>query len=163
MRLIDHLAAQRKLYERALPTLPDVMLIDIPAEYASTGLPLGRYYPVLLETDAESAEMETFLAADRREPIAPALFDRRPSALQTTTIVIARYAPPEPDWPWLLVCCWPRDHAAFAPEDSDYFAREIYTTEVFATLADLEQAEAILCANLAPIDAVRIDSITSAV
>lgn len=159
MRLIDHLATQRQTYKRVLPTLPDVLLIDIPPEYAGTGLPLDRYYPVIIETDAEWAEMQTFLAAKRPAPVAPALFDRRPSALQTTSIVIARYRPPAPGWPWLLLCCWPRIYSALVPDGSDFFARETYTTEVFESRADLEEQEAILIANLAPIEPVKIDGI----
>lgn len=161
MRLIDQLAARRQHYMRGIPTLPDVMLIDIPREYASTGLPLGRYYPVILESDIEWTEMAAFLAAERQTLVALALFDRRPSALRTTTIVIARYAPPQQGWPWLLLCCWPRSYAALAPADSDYFAREIYSIEVLETLDDLQRVEALLAANLAPIDPVKIDWLSS--
>lgn len=144
MRLADHLAARRRLYARPLATMPDVLLIDIPPIFASPSLPLGRYYPVIFETAAEQAEMEAFLVRERSMPVVPDLLDRRPSALRGDDIVFARYAPSAPGWPWLLLCRWPADYAAMVPQDGDYFARDAYTSEVFETLDDLEDAEARL-------------------
>jgi hypothetical protein len=86
--------------------MPDVLLIDIPPDYASPS-PLGRYYPVIIETDAEYAEMTEFLTVDRLRLVVPDLFDHRPSALRGDDIVFARYAPTAPGWPWLLICRWP--------------------------------------------------------
>lgn len=144
MRLTDDLAARRRLYARPLATMPDVLLIDIPPAFASPSLPFGRYYPVIIETDAEYGEMESFLDQDRSRLVAPDLLDRRCSGLRGEDIVFARYAPTAPDWPWLLLCRWPADYAAMVPGDGDYFARDAYTCEVFETVDDLADAEAHL-------------------
>lgn len=141
MRLTDDLAARRRLYARPLATMPDVLLIDIPPAFASSSLPFGRYYPVIIETDAEYAEMETFLDRDRSRLVAPDLLDRRRSGLRGDDIVFARYAPSGPGWPWLLLCRWPADYAAMVPTQGDYFARDAYTCEVFETVDDLADAE----------------------
>tara|TARA_B110001454_G_scaffold180646_1_gene174365 strand:+ start:1401 stop:1937 length:537 start_codon:yes stop_codon:yes gene_type:complete len=156
MRLADHLAARRCLYARPLATMPDVLLIDIPPVFASPSLPLGRYYPVIIETDAEYAEMEAFLDRDRPELIVPDLLDRRPSALHGGDIVIARYAPSAPGWPWLLICRWPADYAAMVPGRGDYFARRTYTSEVFETVDDLADAEGRLLGDLGSHRPVRL-------
>lgn len=144
MRLVDHLAARRHLYSRSLATMPDVLLIDVPSVFASPTLPLGRYYPIIIETAAEHAEIAAFLDRDRPKLIAPDLLDRRPSALRGDDIVFARYAPSAPDWPWLLICRWPSDYAAMVPRKGDYFARGTYTSEVFLTVDDLGDAESRL-------------------
>lgn len=128
--------------------MPDVLLIDIPPIFASPSLPLGRYYPVILETAAEHAEMETFLDQERSAPVTPGLLDRRPSALRGDDIVFARYAPSAQGWPWLLLCRWPADYAAMVPHNGDHFARGAYTSEVFETVDDLDHAKAGLLAVL---------------
>ena len=140
MRLADHLAALRRLYARPLATMPDVLLIDIPPTFASSSLSLGRYYPVIIETDAEYAEMEAFLDRDRPGLVIPDLLDRRLSALRGDDIVFARYAPSAPGWPWLLICRWPADNTAMVPDHGDCFARGAYTSEVFQTADDLVDA-----------------------
>lgn len=121
--------------------MPDVLLIDIPPVFASPSLPFGRYYPVIIETDAEYAEMDVFLDQDRSRLVVPDLLDRRPSALRGDDIVFARYAPCAPNWPWLLLCRWPADYAAMVPRQGDYFARSAYTCEIFETVDDLADAE----------------------
>jgi hypothetical protein len=144
MRLSDHLAARRCLYSRPLATMPDILLIDIPSAFASASLPFGRYYPVIIETDAEYAEMEAFLDLARSRLIPPDLLDRRASALRGDDIIFARYAPSSPVWPWLLLCRWPADYAAMVPAQGDYFARGAYTCEVFEAVEDMADAEARL-------------------
>jgi len=136
MRLGDILASRRRHYSRPLPTLPDICVIDIPQPYASPSLPLGRYYPVIIETEAEWAEWDHFLATDRIVPCAPDLFDRRPSALHAGTITFAHYDPAETGWPWILLCCWPADHVARAGDEGDLFARSAYSVEIAATHAE---------------------------
>src|SRR3990167_3362041 len=148
MRLADDLAAVRMIYLRPLATMPDILLIDVPPAYASPSLPLGRYYPVILETEAEWADMDAFLEQDRPRPVAPDIFDRQPSALRGSDIVFARYRPPHPDWPWLMLCRWPEDYVAMVPPGGDHFARDSYTAEVFATAAEIERAETQLLATL---------------
>lgn len=148
MRIVDVLAARQMLYYRPLATMPDVLLIDIPVAYASTSLPLGRYYPVILETEAEHREMEAFLNADHPRLIVPDIFDHRPSALLGDDIVFARYAPPCPGWPWLLLSRWPEEYAALVPRHDDHFARGAYTSECFGTIEELIEAEQRLFATL---------------
>lgn len=156
MRLVDDLAARRILYGRPLATMPDLLLIEIPPVFASPDLPLGRYYPVTIETDAEYAEMEAFLGQDRAGLVVPDLLDRRPSALQGDDIVFARYGSSVLGWPWLLLCRWPVEYAAMVPRHGDHFARGAYTCEVFETLDDLANAEARLLGVLGSHRSVRL-------
>lgn len=124
------------------------MLIDIPARFAHPTLPLGRYYPILVETEAERAELLAFIAATREGPVRPDLLDRRPSALVVTRITFAVYPPPQNGWPHLLLCCWPASHVELAA-DPDLFARGVYTIEAFETEAGLSLASSRLLATLA--------------
>lgn len=150
MRLIDDLAARRLYYSRPLPTLPDVLLIDAPAVYAGSGLGLGRYYPIVIETIAEAHELESFLCAERPLPVPPDILDRRPSALRSAEIIVARYAPPEPVWPCLLLCAWPPDHVAMVEYPQDQFARGAYTVDLFQSWDEVDAFERRLLANLNP-------------
>jgi hypothetical protein len=148
MRLTDHLAARRILYPRPIATMPDILVIDIPARYAAPSLPLGRYYPIIVETPSEREEIEAFLCAERPSVVVPDLFDRRPSSLSSHDIVFCRYAAPDPQWPVLLLCHWPSNFTAMVPPTSDSFARGCYTTEMFATIDTLDHAEHRLLATL---------------
>lgn len=150
MRLIDHLAARRIYYHRPMPTLPDILLIDVPSQFSGPGLALDRYYPVIVETAAESHEFETFLCDRRDRLIAPALLDRRPSALLSEDIIFARYSPPAPNWPWLQLCCWPRHYVALALNPEEMFARGAYTVDAFDDANDIGAAELRLLATLGP-------------
>lgn len=58
IRLTDMLAQRRILYTRPIATLPDIMILDISAAFAGPTLPLGHYYPIVLETEAELRELE---------------------------------------------------------------------------------------------------------
>ncbi len=148
MYALDHdLARRRLLYARPQATLPDVVLIDVPPRYAHPSLPLGRYYPIVVETEAERAELEAFLAAPRDAPVRPDLFDRRPSALVGTRITFAIYPPPFDGWPQLLLCYWPADYAGLA-DDPELFARGAYTIEAFETAEALSAASSVLLATL---------------
>src|SRR5258706_8128423 len=100
VRLSDSLARRRLLYPRPLATLPDLLVIDVPARFAHPSLSLGRYYGIMIETAAEQEEIDAFLAADRDALVPPSLLDRRPSALATARITMVEYAPPAPTWPW---------------------------------------------------------------
>lgn len=148
MRLTDHLAASRCLYLRAAASLPDIMLIDVPACFAGAGLPLGRYYPILLETAAELTEFEAFLDAPREQLVLPDLLDRRPSGSVSECVVITRYPPVLQGWPWVLLCQWPASYIALAPPGSDLFARGSYTIEVLDSRGDLIRTENRLRATL---------------
>ncbi|MDE1918833.1 MAG: hypothetical protein KGH96_22515 [Sphingomonadales bacterium] len=120
--MTDHLAAKRRLYHRPTPVMPDVLMIDIPAALVSDSLPLGRFYPIILEAAQELNEMEAFLHASRSSLVRPDLFDRRPSAIESRCVLIARYTPPAPGWPWLLLCRWPSAYTAMLPAGDDLFA-----------------------------------------
>lgn len=128
--------------------MPDVLLIDIPADFASPSLPLGRYYPVIIETDAEATEIQVFLNQDRSRLVTPDLLDRRPSAVRGDDIVFARYAPPCPGWPWLLLCRWPEAYTALVPGHDDHLARGAYTSECFEMIEELLETEQRLFATL---------------
>ncbi|WBQ17717.1 hypothetical protein [Sphingobium yanoikuyae] len=159
MRLIDQLAATRIYYLRPLPTLPDILLIDIPASFAGDGLALGRYYPVILESLAEMHEFETFLCERRSELIPPSLLSRRPSSLRTDGIVFARYTPSAPGWPWLHLCCWPARYTMMVHEPAEEFARGAYTIDAFESVDDIILAERRLLATLGPHEARYVLSI----
>jgi|UPI000832614E hypothetical protein len=128
-------------------TMPDVLVIDIPERFAASTLPLGRYYPILLENSHELAEAEGFLARQRPELVLPDLFDRRPSAAHSACVIVARYRPPTSGWPWLLVCLWPAAYTCMVSPGSDLFARGAYTSEVYETRDDMIEGEARLRAS----------------
>lgn len=149
MRLIDDLAAKRCLYRRPMLTMPDVLLIEIPERFATASLPLGRFYPVLLENSRELAEVEGFLARQRPKLVPPGLFDRRPSAAHSACVIVARYRPPTAGWPWLLICLWPAEYTCMVSPNSDLFARGSYTSEVYETRDEMIDGEARLRASFA--------------
>jgi hypothetical protein len=126
-----------------------VCVIAIPPRFASASLLLGRYYVALLETDAEVAEFEAYLAAPRPAPIPPTLFERRPSALKAAHMVVGPYHPPEPGWPYVMLVHSPSDAVRRAP-DPDDFLRGAYSLNLFATEADFRRAWDALFAEAAP-------------
>jgi hypothetical protein len=132
MRLTDELAARRRLYLRPMATAPAVMVIDIPRKWAGPDLALGRYYPVIIETDDELAEFEAYLAAPRSALVTPDLLALRPSNLAATVITFIEFAPPADGWPWLLICHWPADFVAGGTLDKNLLARGAYTIETYA-------------------------------
>ncbi|SEK02146.1 hypothetical protein SAMN05518849_12826 [Sphingobium sp. AP50] len=149
MRLLDSLAASYRHYMRGIEGLPGIHLLDIPERFASRTLPLGRYYPIMVETELERIELDHFLRVDRPQLVVPDLLDRRPSSLQGNDILISHYDPTHPSWPWLLLCQWPRIFAEAVPADSDFFARQAYTVEIFSTSLDRAAATKHLLASLA--------------
>ncbi|WP_404337892.1 hypothetical protein AB2M62_03665 [Sphingomonas sp. MMS12-HWE2-04] len=145
--LNQDLARRRLFYPRPILTLPDVMVIDIPARFAAPSLPLGRFYPIMVETEREQLELAQFLAEDRPGPVSPDLLDYRATQLSAQNITIATYDPPETGWPWLLLCHWPAAYSAMVGDRST-FARGAYTTEMFETLDALNAASAQLLSVL---------------
>ncbi len=137
MRLTDHIAALRHLYRHPRAFAPSLMVIDIPRMLAGDGLALGRYYPVIIENEQELAEFEAFLSDARDRPVAPNLLDHRPSNRAVDGITFFEYAPSAPGWPWLLLCQWPTVLAEQLHADPDLLARGAYTTETFASRAEL--------------------------
>jgi hypothetical protein len=161
VRLSDTLARRRRLYPRPLATLPDLLVIDVPAPFAHASLSLGRYYGIMIETAAEQEEIEVFLAADRDALGPPSLLDRRPSALTTAHITMVEHAPPAAKWPWVLLCHWPRSYASLVPAEADMFARGAYTVEMFEAAQSLADAAVLLLATLGQNTSVSVTRITS--
>lgn len=148
IRLTDTLAQRRTLYRRPIAPLPDIMMLDIPAAFAGPTLPLGRYYPIIVETEAELRELVDYLDAPRPAIIVPELLDRRPTALCASQITLAHYAPLRPAWPYLLLCHWPRAYTRLIGPSADMFARGSYTMEVFRTAPELGDQSLMLLETL---------------
>jgi len=140
MRLSDDLAARRCLYSMPLVTAPAVMVIDIPPQLAGAGLALDRYYIVITETDEELAAFEAFLAAEHEIMRPPDLLDRKPSRREAGAIGFFEFTPPEPSWPWILLCHWPRRFAQMFCADPDALARGAYSMEAFDDRESLQSA-----------------------
>jgi len=156
--LTDDLARRRILYRRPLATLPDILVVDVPRRFADPSLPLGRFYPILIETEAERDEIESFLSMTRAAPVAPNILDHRPSRLTAHRITFASYAPPGPAWPFLLLCHWPAAYASLVT-DPMMFARDAYTTEMFRTEAALASASRRLMSALGRMGEVSVSMI----
>lgn len=142
MRLSDDLAARRCFYAMPLITAPAVMVIDIPGRFAAqpNTLALGRYYIVMIESEAELTEFEAFLDTDRDTPCSLDLLDRRPSNRDTSAISLFEFAPPAPGWPCILLTHWPRDLAQLVGTDPEALARGAYSMDAFKD-QDALQAE----------------------
>ena len=158
-RLTDDLARNRQRYSSPIDGMPSVVLIDMPERFRGSGLSLGRYYVVVVESAEEISEFESFLATPRSGPVAPDLFDLRPSMLRSDEFLLLRLEPPAPGWPWLSVSRWPDDLAASVPTD---MARRRYTFEAFSTEAALVEHQAALLAFLARHRDLRIKPIAAA-
>lgn len=160
-RLIDDLAAQRRTYPAPIPTLPQIVLIDLPGSFRGSGLLFDRYYAVIAESPNEVAEFEGFLAAPRAGPIIPDLLDRRTSAIVSGEVMIAGYAPPEPGWPWLSLCRWPDDWISSQATLAVELARGHYSFEAFECEDQLEEHQIILLTNLRYQSDLRVRFITT--
>jgi hypothetical protein len=159
--LTDVLASRRCLYRRPVPTCADVVVLDIPPSFAAPTLSLGRYYPIIVETEAEAAELERFLSIDRIDLVTPDLLDRRPSALIASRITFCRYDPPQTGWPWLLLCHWPAAFTQMVDPQEDHFARSAYTIECFGSAAELEDMQVRLVSQLGQDHHVNIRFVSS--
>lgn len=133
-------ARHRTFYPRPILAMPDILMIDVPAEFRDANIRLGNYHPILIETIAEQHELEGYLEEECQVSSTPALLDARPSVLPAEHITIAHYAPPSQDWPYVLLCRWPPDVAAAAPEELRLFARGAYTIELYIDRGELERA-----------------------
>jgi hypothetical protein len=141
-------ARDRAYYPQPLLGLPDILMIRLPEAYWRSPRPLGRYYPIFVETIGEQEEVESFLDADRGAPAPPDIFDERPSILAADHITLVYYGPPAPRWPYVLLCRWPADLAAAAFDDTRMFARGVYTFDLFSNHDELESATEALLASL---------------
>jgi hypothetical protein len=148
MKLTDSLAARRQVYARSTAAMPDIVVIDIPARYASPTLSLGRFYPIMVETELEMIELAHFLALCRPDLVAPDLLDYRSSALQAQPIRLSHYDPPEPGWPYILLCQWPLSCTQLVQSSRALLARGAYTIEMFTTAFDRCNATEILQRSL---------------
>jgi hypothetical protein len=133
-------AHRRVFYPRPISSMPDILMIDVPVEFRTANLVLGRYHPILVETIAEQHELEAQLDQEREPPSWLHLLDSRPSMLAADHIIVAHYAPPVEGWPFALLCRWPSELTAAAPEDLRMFVRNAYTIELFDDREQLEQA-----------------------
>jgi hypothetical protein len=141
-------ARRRIFYPRPILEMPDILMIDMPAEFVSANLPLGNFHPILIETIEEQLELEAYLEEKHEVPSLPDLLDARPSAVLADHITIAHYGPPLEDWPYVLLCRWPPGLTAAAPEELQMFVRGAYTAELFTDQDLLEQASGALLALL---------------
>ncbi|WP_342248779.1 hypothetical protein [Sphingomonas sp. OTU376] len=162
MHVLDQdLARRRAFYARPVPTLPDILVINVPARFAGPGLALEHFYPVMIETEREHREFRALLAAERPSPVVPDLLDHRPSQLVARGIVIASYDPPCAGWPFVLLCHWPASYTSMV-RDPAIFARGAYTTEMFDTLDALADASARLLSVLGARNALDVHFVPGA-
>lgn len=147
-RLSENLARRRVLYPSPLISAPSVLVIDIPPSARGAGLALGRYYAIVLETDAERAELEDFLCEPRRGPVPPDLLDHRLSALVSEHLLISSYDPPAKGWPWLMVCRWPESLTAGVVAARTSMARGCYSMELFNSKEAMEESSVRLIQTL---------------
>ena len=148
VRLIDRLARERRFYPAPTLAAPGVMVIDVPPALRGPGLPLGRYYPIAVETLAEREELEAYLLAERTADVVPDLFDIRASALQSDLVLVWRYEPPEPSWPWITLYRWPPAHQHQALESGVAMARGCYTIELFGSKAEADESDRAILTEL---------------
>lgn len=142
--LNEDMTRVRRTYRPPLPTLPAICVIWVPPIFERRELGLGRYFPVILETDEEEAEFEAFLAAPRPAPVTPNLLNLRPSHLVADAVTLAAYFAPEPEWPHILLFHAPADDAVKA--DPRFFVRQGYIIDMFATEDELANAAAEMTA-----------------
>ena len=141
-------AVARLFYPSPLITAPSVMIVEVPARYRGAMLPLGRYYPIIVETDVERDEVEQALVTGWRDGTGVALLDHRPSNLWSDRVLISRYDPPARGWPWVSVARWPDRFREVAADHGVEMARGCYTMELFATASELESHSATLVKGL---------------
>lgn len=152
-------ARHRLVYPRPVHEMPDINMLDLPVEFRSSNLPLGQYYPILIETAEEQHELDAYLNEERDITSSPDLLDGRPSILSTEHITIAHYEPPVENWPYVLLCRWPAALTAAAPADLRMFARDAYTFECFTDREQLERASEHLLAMLKRQRRTRVETV----
>src|SRR3546814_19700076 len=113
-----------------------------------TLFPYTTLFRSLIETVAEQHELEAYLEEECQVPSSPDLLDARPSALPADHITVAHYGPPFENWPFVLLCHWPPDLTAAAPEELRMFVRGAYTIALYADQDQLERASDTLLSLL---------------
>ena len=139
---------RRIYYPRPIVGLPDILMIEIETEFRRGNLPLGRFYPMLVETVEEQQEVEDYLNAPREHVGPPDLLDARPAIFPAEHITIAHYGPSADGWPFVLLCRWPPNFTASAPKHLRIFARGVYTFDLFWEQRRLERASDDLLLSL---------------
>jgi len=142
--LNQDLTRTRRTYRPLLPTLPSICVIWVPSVFQRRELGLGRFFPVILETDAEEEEFEALLAAPRSAPVPPNFLNLRASQLVASSATLATYFAPEPGWPHILLLHAPIESTWNA--DPSHFMRQSYIVDMFATEAALAHAAAEMTA-----------------
>lgn len=142
------IARHRIYYPRPIPSMPDILMINIPPEFLGARSMPGRRHPILIETIAEQSEIEVYIRRDFDVPPVPDILDQRSSKLQADHVTVAHYPPPAEGWPYVLLCCWPLDLTAATPPELKMFVRGAYTIELFDDQGKLEQASDRLLALL---------------
>jgi len=153
------IARRRIYYPRPIASLPDILMIDIPRRFAGRGLPLTRFYPIMVETAQEQAEVDAFLRRERKALIPPDLLDERLSIFPKAHLTIAHYRPSQAAWPYVQLCQWPTEFAARASSRDRLFARGAYTFELFDDRKRLEEASKVLLASLDRRHALRVEMV----
>ena len=161
VRLADHLAREHCDYPSPVIGCPAVLVLDLPAQSRGAGLPLGRFYPTILENEDERAELTAFFNAERPALVAPDLFDRRPTAFHSDRLVVTRYTPSRSGWPWISLFYWPEDYRTAAVGQGLSLARGCYTTELFDTSEARDEHDLLLVQSLRERHTLQIQLITS--
>jgi hypothetical protein len=153
------LARRRISYPRPIASLPDILMIDIPRRFASRRLSAKRFYPIMVETAEEQAQVDAFLARERETLVAPDLLHMRPSTFPKEHLTIAHYRPLEAGWPYVQLCQWPAEFAARASRGDQVFMRGAYTFELFRSRNRLEKATKVLLASLDRRHALHVETV----
>jgi hypothetical protein len=157
--LATTLARRRIYYPRPIESLPDILMLDIPRQFASNVPRLERFYPIMVETIEEHAELDRFLEQERDLIVAPDLLAGRLSTFPKEHLTIAQFRPSQPRWPYVQLCQWPAEFAARASSMDRVFARGAYTFELFRDRTRLEAATTILLASLDQRHALHVETI----
>lgn len=158
MALLSTTVARRRIvYPRPILAMPDILMIDMPAEFRPANARFGQYHPILVETIAEEEELEAYLEEERPVLSLPVLLNARPSSLAADHITIAHYGPPLGGWPYVLLCRWPPSLAAAAPPDLRLFARGAYTIDLYSDREQLERVSDMLLTLLKRRRRVRVE------
>ena len=119
----------------------------MPARYRGEALPLGRYCPIVVETDAERDEvMHVFDPVGRGSQID--LLDHQASCVWSDRVLISRYDPPAEGWPWVSVTRWEEAFRGVCVEHGIAMVRGCFTMELFACAAELDDHCAALLKGL---------------
>jgi hypothetical protein len=153
------IARRRIYYPRPVATLPDILMIGMLGRFATRGLPLGGFYPIMVETVEEQSEVEAFLAEERVSMVLPDLLDERPSVFAREHLTIAHYGPSQSGWPFVQLCQWPAGFAATASRKDRMFVRGAYTFELFRDRKRLEGATTVLLASLDRRHALQVETV----